>query len=253
MASTLLQQTMSAPSASALTTGTSQNVGDAERMISLIGGSIIGVYGLTRGSLSGLLIAGVGSALAYRGLSGNCSIYRAFGISSNRDEHSATAVPAQYGFKLERAVTINRPAEDLYDQWRNLENLPTIMRHLKSVTNLGGGRSHWIASGPLGVQVEWDAEIINEDPGRLIAWRSLPGSQVDTAGSVHFDERPAGRGTELTVSLKYNPPGGQAGAGVAWLLGSGAEQQVEEDLRRFKQKMETGEFTIAGSTMVRGV
>ena len=253
MASTLLQQALSSPAASTYTTGTSQNVGDAERMISLFGGSLIGLYGLTRGSLSGLVIAGLGGALAWRGLSGNCSVYRAFGISSNRDEHSATSVPAQYGFKLERSITINRPAQELYDRWRNLSGLPSIMRHLHSVTELPGARSHWVASGPLGVQVEWDAEIINEDPGRLIAWRSLPDSQVDTAGSVHFNERPAGRGTELTVSLKYNPPGGQAGAGVAWLMGSGAEQQVEEDLRRFKQMMETGEFAVSGSTMVRGV
>ena len=245
MASTILQQTMSCPSATACTTGTAQNVGDAERMISLIGGTVIGLYGITRGTLSGLAIAGIGGALAWRGLSGNCSVYRAFGISTNRETDSATAVPAQYGVKLERSITINRPARELYERWRNLENLPSIMRHLKSVTNQGGERSHWVASGPLGVEVEWDAEIINEDEGRLIAWRSLPGSQVDTAGSVHFDERPAGS-TEVTVSLKYNPPGGQAGAGVAWLMGSGAEQQVEEDLRRFKQTMEAAAVATSG-------
>jgi uncharacterized membrane protein len=215
-------------------------------MISLVGGTVIGLYGITRGTLSGLAIAGIGGALAWRGLSGNCSVYRAFGISTNRDTDSATAVPAQYGVKLERSIIINRPARELYERWRNLENLPSVMRHLKSVTNKGGGRSHWVASGPLGVEVEWDAEIINEDDGRLIAWRSLPGSQVDTAGSIHFDEHSIGGGTEVTVSLKYNPPGGQAGAGVAWLMGSGAEQQVEEDLRRFKEMMEAGAVATSG-------
>jgi uncharacterized membrane protein len=250
MASTFLE-TIS-PSSVTCPSGTGQNVGNIERLISLAGGSIIGWYGLKRGSLDGLLIAAVGGALIYRGVRGNCHVYRAFGISSNRDEDSA-GVPAQYGFKVERSITVNRPAEELYRQWRNLENLPSIMRHLQSVIDTRNGRSHWVASGPMGVQVEWDAEIINEDPGRLIAWRSLPGSEVDTAGSVHFDERVDGRSTEVTVSLKYNPPGGQAGAGVAWLLGSGAEQQIEEDLRRFKQTMEAGEVPASGSTMVRGV
>lgn len=238
MASTFLQS-ISCPSASVCAPEGMQNVGESERVFSVIGGGIIGLAGIHRGSWDGLLLAAAGGALIYRGVTGNCSLYRTFGFSSNRDEHSAAGVPAQYGVKLERSVTINCPAIELYDRWRNLENLPTIMRHLNSVTRTGVGRSHWVASGPLGVQVEWDAETINEDPGRLIAWRSLPGSQVDTAGSVHFDERADGRTTEVTVSLKYNPPGGQAGAGVAWLMGSGAEQQVEEDLRRFKQTMES--------------
>lgn len=223
------------------------NVGDTERMLSVLGGGIIALYGLNRGNLSGLLISAIGGSLLYRGITGHCHMYGALGMSSARDEDSVTGVPAQMGFKYETSITINRPAQDLYRHWRKLENLPRIMQHLHSVTELGGGRSRWVAQGPMNVQVQWEAEVHNEDSGRLIAWRSLPGSQVDTAGSVHFDERGAGQGTELRVSLKYNPPGGQLGAGLAWLLGSSAEQEIEEDLRRFKQAMETGEVpTTAG-------
>ena len=218
-----------------------QNVGTTERLLSLIGGGIIGGYGLQQRSLPGLLLAAAGGALLYRGITGHCHCYGALGISSNRDEDSATAVPAQIGFKVERSLMISRPASELYDRWRQFSTLPQIMRHLQSVTETGGGRSHWVARGPLGVTAEWDAELINEDSGRLIAWRSLPGSQVDTAGSVHFDELANGRGTRLAVSLKYNPPGGQIGAGLAWLFGGGIEQEIEQDLRRFKQLMETGE------------
>jgi len=229
-----------------------QNVGDTERVFSVLGGGAIALYGLNRGSWDGLFIAALGGALLYRGITGHCHCYGALGISTARDEDSATGVPAQYGFKYEKSFMINRPARELYDQWRKLENLPRIMRHLHSVSETWGGRSHWVAKGPMGMQVEWDAEIINEDPGRLIAWRSLPGSQVDTAGSVHFDDRSDGRGTELKVSLKYNPPGGQLGARLAWLMGSGAEQEIEEDLRRFKQMVETGEVaSTPGQAAVR--
>jgi uncharacterized membrane protein len=230
-----------------------KNVGMAERIISLVGGSVVTLYGLRRGSLDGLVLMGLGGALVYRGASGNCKLYEALGVSTARDEESATGVPARYGVKYERALTIHRPASELYSFWRRLENLPQIMRHLKSVTQLDEGRSHWIAAGPMGMEVSWDAEIHNEAPGRMIAWRSLPGSEVDTAGSVHFDELASGRGTEVRVSLKYNPPGGAIGSGIAWLMGEDPQREIEEDLRRFKQRMETGEVaTVEGQPSGRG-
>jgi uncharacterized membrane protein len=230
-----------------------QNVGMGERVASMIGGGVMALYGLRRGSLDGLLMMGLGGSLIYRGVSGNCKLYEALGISTARNPESATSVPARYGIKYERSFTINRPASELFDFWRRLENLPRIMQHLKSVTQLPDGRSHWVAEGPMGVEVSWDAEIHNEEPGRLIAWRSLPGSEVDTAGSVHFNELGNGRGAELRVSLKYNPPYGQIGAGIASLMGSSAEQEIEEDLRRFKQLMEAGEVaTTEGQPTGRG-
>jgi uncharacterized membrane protein len=230
-----------------------QNVGMGERIASMVGGGIMALYGLRRGSVDGLVMMGLGGALVYRGASGNCKLYEALGISTARDPETATSVPAQYGVKYERAFTINRPASELFAFWRRLENLPRIMQHVKSVTQLPDGRSRWVAEGPMGVEVSWEAEIHNEEPGRMIAWRSLPGSEVDTAGSVHFSELSNGRGTELRVSLKYNPPYGQIGIGIASLMGSSAEHQIEDDLRRFKQLMEAGEIaTTEGQPAGRG-
>lgn len=114
------------------------------------------------------------------------------------------------------------------------------MTHLQSVRAMGGNRLHWVVVGPAGIAAEWDAEIINEKQNELIAWRSLPGSQVDTAGSVHFQRMPDGRGTEVKVNLKYNPPAGSFGAALARVFGPAPENQIEEDLQHFKQIMETG-------------
>ncbi len=219
-----------------------RNVGQAERIASLVGGGLLALYGLRRGSLDGLVLMGIGGGLVYRGATGHCYAYGALGVSTAQDPETATAVPAQYGVKFERSLSINRPASELFDFWRRFENLPRIMSHLKSVTQLPDGRSRWVADGPFGMEVSWEAEIYNEDPGRLIAWRSLPGSEVETAGSVHFEEQAHGRGTEVRVSLKYNPPGGQVGVKIAGLMGASAEQEIETDMRRFKQFMETGEI-----------
>jgi len=151
--------------------------------------------------------------------------------------------------KIEVNITVERPAPGLYRFWRNLENLGQFMSHLESVKETGNNRSHWVAYGPLGYRAEWDAEIFNERPNELIAWRSLEGSTVDTAGSVHFKPAPQGRGTEVSVTLKYDPPAGKAGNLAAWLFGESPQQTVREDLRRFKQFMETGEVpTIKGQS-----
>ena len=147
--------------------------------------------------------------------------------------------------KVEKTVTINKSAQDLYRFWHNFENLPRFMKHLAAVRNLGNKRSHWVARGPLGKQVAWDAEIITEEPNRLIAWRSLEGSEVATAGSVHFTPAPGGRGTEVRVEMKYDPPAGKVGALIAKLFGEDPARQIQEDLRRFKQLMETGEIPKA--------
>jgi len=160
-------------------------------------------------------------------------------------------VAAGEGVKVVKSITVNRPASELYNAWRNFEGLPRFMRHLVSVTSQGN-RSHWVAHGPAGTTVEWDAEIHNEDPNRLIAWRSVEGSQVATAGSVHFNQAPDGRGTEGEGTLKYNPPAGKLGSWLAWAFGEEPGQQIEEDLRRFKQLMEAGQMaTTSGQAAYR--
>jgi uncharacterized membrane protein len=142
---------------------------------------------------------------------------------------------------LRESVTINRSPGELYQFWRNFENLPRFMNHLHEVQQTSNDQSRWIVSGPLGTRLEWTAEIINETPNKLIAWRSLEGGDVDSAGTVRFETTPDGRGTIVKVEMEYRPPAGKLGAAVAKFLGAGAAKQVAVDLHRFKQLMETGE------------
>jgi uncharacterized membrane protein len=144
------------------------------------------------------------------------------------------------GVHVEESVTINRPVADVYRFWRNVENLPRFMKHLESVAVRDAGISHWVARGPAGMKVEWDARIINEVHDKVIGWQSLEGSTVSTAGSVNFDAAP--HGTRVTVHLQYNPPGGKLGAAIAWLFGEEPNLQIREDLRRLKSLLETGEI-----------
>jgi uncharacterized membrane protein len=139
---------------------------------------------------------------------------------------------------VKKSVIINKSPEELYRYWRNFENLPRFMNHLESVKTLNDKRSHWVAKAPLGTTVEWDAEIIKEDEGKNIVWRSLEGADVENLGSVAFISG-NGSGTEVKVTVQYNPPGGIVGATVAKFFGENPDQQLEEDLNRFKQVMET--------------
>ena len=150
---------------------------------------------------------------------------------------------SQPGIRIQHAITINRPAQELYDFWRDFSNLPQIMDHLESVEVLDGNRSHWKVKGPAGSSVEWDAEIIDDRPGELISWRSLEGADVDNAGTVRFIPMPGDRGTVVKIDLSYDPPAGRVGAAVAKLFRRGPEQEIRSDLRPFKQLMETGEIT----------
>lgn len=225
----------------------SANVGEVERLFSLVGGGALALLGVAGPRGPGrVLLPLAGGLLAYRGLSGHCALYSALGLNSS-DQAPATAVKAGTGVKVERAVTINKPAEEVYRFWRQLDNLPRFLEHLHEVRVIDHHRSHWVAKAPLGLSAEWDAEIFNDEPNALIAWRSLPGSTIAMAGSVRFQAAPAGRGTEVRVSLKYDPPGGKLGATLAWLMGESPEWQVRSDLLRLKQLLETGEIaTVQG-------
>jgi uncharacterized membrane protein len=224
------------------------NVANVERWLSVVAGSAIAAYGLKRRSVSGLVLAGLGGFLAWRGATGHCIVYESIGITT-ADEHQGEQVSVPYGkgVRVEKSVTIDAAPEQLYTFWRNFENLPRFMDHLESVKMTGSNRSHWVAKGPAGLDAEWDAEIINEIPNELIGWRSVEGSRVDNAGSVHFTKANGARGTEVKVVLRYDPPGGKFGAVVSKILGEDPAHQVQEDLRRLKQLIETGELaTIEG-------
>jgi uncharacterized membrane protein len=166
------------------------------------------------------------------------------------DARSAQHLGARNGgggraVRARRSITINRPVEELYRFWRDLSNVPTFMEKIESVRVTGHRRSHWIARGPLGLPFEWEAEIAEERENQVIAWRSVSGSEIETAGAVWFQPAPGGRGTEVTVELEYTPPGRELTAQLVKLFGQAPEQQLREDLRRFKQLMETGQMIVA--------
>jgi uncharacterized membrane protein len=211
-----------------------ENVGDVERWISSISGGALATLGFMRGSWPGAALAATGGYLIYRGVAGYCHTYDLLRISTADETHGR--------IEVEQAMTINKPAAELYEFWRNFENLPQFMNHLESVETLDERRSHWVAKAPAGSTVAWDAEIIEERPNELIAWRSLPNAEIENEGMVRFEEQPADRGTVVRVKLSYDPPAGIAGALVARLFGEEPRQQVMEDLRRFKRLMETGEI-----------
>ena len=158
------------------------------------------------------------------------------GVIADRNSNTRERLGGDRGIHVEESVTINRPIHDIYRFWRDFENLPKFMRHLKSVAMREEGVSHWVARGPAGADVEWDARIINDVEDKVIGWQSLTGSTIASAGSVNFDREP--HGTRVTVRFQYDPPFGQLGAAVAKLFGEEPNQTVKEDLARFKQLME---------------
>jgi uncharacterized membrane protein len=179
--------------------------------------------------------------LFFRALTGYCPVYGALGTGTRRmDTKRALAGPR--GLHVREHITVERRPHEVFAMWRRLENLPRYMPHLESVQELDERRSHWVTKPVAGMRYEWDAEIVNEVEGEHIGWRSLPGADVVSAGSVHFTPAPGGRGTDVQVTLQYDPPAGKLGGAIARLLGEDPAAQIREDLRRFKRWMETGAF-----------
>ena len=216
------------------------NVGEIERIACAVAGGALAVYGFRSRNLKGLLLTLAGTALLHRGATGHCNTYDLLGVTTNNNNTvGETSPPVAKDIHVEKSITIGKSPAELYNFWRDFENLPKFMSHLESVSCVTPNRSHWIAKGPAGTRVEWDAEVYNEKPNELIAWRSLEG-EVTNAGSVRFDD--AGeRGTVVRVVLNYNAPGGKFSALIAKLLGGEPGQMIEDDLRRLKQILETGE------------
>jgi uncharacterized membrane protein len=218
------------------------NVSDKERIASLLGGGALMGWGINKGSWTGYLAAAAGTALAWRGATGHCDVYAALGLNSKKRSGRNVSVPYELGIRVDKAITVDKPREEVYRFWRNFENLGNFMQHIESVKEIDNKHSHWVAKAPAGISVQWDAEVINEKENELIGWRSLPGADVPNAGSVQFTDHPAGRGTIVKIELQYDPPGGNVGQMFAKLIGQDPEAQIEGDLRRFKQLMETGEI-----------
>ncbi|BAZ41682.1 cyclase/dehydrase [Calothrix sp. NIES-4101] len=219
-------------SASEGKSNTNQNeAGEIERWASLISGSAMILMGLKQRSLRGVLTAVAGGGLVYQGAMKKSIIQQAqetIGISKD--------------IKVEKTVTINEPADRLYRYWRNFENLPQFMQHLKYVKVYDNRRSHWVTSAPLGTSVEWDTEILEDRENEFISWTSVEGADVENSGFIRFKKAPENRGTEVKVVIEYSPPGGALAAFFAKLFGEEPKQQIGADLHRFKMLMETGEI-----------
>lgn len=214
----------------------------SERLAALAGGAVLGMAGLRRGGWMGVALAAAGGGLMLAGAAGYSLREAARGADLGRWLPSA----AQAGpVVAEHSVTVNRPPEELYRFWRNLENLPQVMEHLERVRVLDDRRSHWVAHGPAGAFIEWDAEIVDDQPDRLISWRSVGNPDIVNSGAVEFRPAPGGRGTEVQVMMRYEPPGGRPGRVLARIFDRAPEQQVRDALSRFKQVMEAGEIATA--------
>jgi uncharacterized membrane protein len=216
-----------------------------ERWSALAAAAAVIGYGVSRRSLPGFVLAAGAAPLAYRGVTGRWPSGLESLVGSSGDTREALS--GARGINVRESVRLECPVDEVYRFWARLENLPTFMDNLVSVTDLGGGRSHWVARGPGGLRVEWDAEIINQIPNKVLAWRSLPGGDVVSAGSVTFEAARDDRGTQLNVTLQYAPPAGKLGKLVASAFGREPSQTIREDLRRLKQLLEAGEIAKSGS------
>lgn len=233
-------------SASCATASCGRNINETERWASvLIGGGLVAASA-ARKIPFGLVGIAAGSMLVYRGLKGHCQLYQAMGISTSDPQRLGTG-SSERGAGVEVSVQIERSPNEIYRYWRKLSNLPEVMSHLQEVRETDDRKSHWTASTPVGGTLEWDAEITEDQPGRLIAWRSVEGSSVDNRGRVEFRPALHGTGTELLVSLVYDPPGGRTVAYLAEWTGMGLKSQIRNDLMEFKRRLETGEIATAAS------
>jgi uncharacterized membrane protein len=220
----------------------SRSVSDAENWMALGAGALLLFAGASRRSALGACLALASTPLLYRGVTGR------WPDVLNGQESTRTALGGERGIHVRESIRLEAPIADVYRFWRCLDNLPQFMTHLNRVTATGDGTSHWEAAGPAGLAVEWDAEIINEVENQVLAWRSVPGSDLVTAGSVNFAAVRGGRSTQVSVHLQYAPPAGKAGALVASLFGREPSQTIREDLRHFKQLLEAGEIPRATAT-----
>jgi uncharacterized membrane protein len=221
-------------------TMTTKNMSETERWLSVMSGSLLAFHGLKRRDRAGVLLALLGTGLAMRGIQGYSGVYERLGMRRFAGAGGEGNVLSGMGVHVERSIIVRAPVDEVFRFWRNLENLPRFMAHLVSVREVMDGTYRWVAKAPVGT-VAWDAEIIEERVPWMISWRSLPGSQIENAGSVHFTPAPSGGGTEVNVTLAYKPPAGVLGTMIARFRGEEPSVQIRDDLARFKQIVETGE------------
>ena len=248
------------------------NVSGPERLASLLAGGALAAFGFRRHDWRGVSATLLGAELIRRGATGHCVVYGALGVdSAHRGDGDTARIPprapgeivgnaatvdARNAIKVERSITIDRPRAELFAIWRDFERLPEFIPELESVARTGNGRSHWIARAPGGKRVEWDAEVINEIRGELVAWKTVGDPDIAHAGSVHFKDVVEGRSTEMRLVVDYEPPGGKLGAMLAAftrLFGEAPDAKVREALRGFKEAVETNAGASAAGARSRVV
>jgi uncharacterized membrane protein len=210
--------------------GKTMNVGDIERVVSGLAGGALVIWGLRRRSLGGLALAAAGAELVRRGISGHCAVYEWLGRNA-----------AQTGpIEIESAVTIDKPATELYRAWCNPDTLSRVMGDFADVRAIGERRWHWNAHGPADKGLEWESEITGEHEGELLRWRSIGDAAIPNDGEVRFHEAPQGLGTEVRLAMRFDPPGGALGRGAIKMLGPTPQRLASRALLRFKNLVETG-------------
>jgi uncharacterized membrane protein len=224
----------------AVTEGAIVNVQPAERILSVLGGAALLAWGIRKRSPAGIAIAFVGGDMLRRGATGHSYLYQYLRVRTAEvgQGDATTSVAHATGFRAGASVTVNRPRMEVYRQWRNVASLPLLVKHLDSVTPLGRNRFHWAMNAGKGPRIEWNAEIVNEIEGELLAWRSLPGSDVGHAGSVFFEDASGGDGTVVRLEMEYHPPAGRLGVAAARLFGQDPQRTVREALQRFQRSLE---------------
>jgi uncharacterized membrane protein len=229
------------------------NVSMDERTVSLIGGVGLITFALWRRGTLTLPALLTGASLIYQSVTGKNPLNDVLNRDTAVKTNSArVSVPHKQGIHVTRAVTIDRPVQDLYNFWHDPANLPQVMTYVESVQPIGENRTHWTLKLPNDATVEFDSEVYTDTPNEVISWRSLPGSQFQNAGSVRFRPAPAGRGTEVHLTVEFVPPGGRLGRAALKLFGDVPNQYIAQYLRDFKQMMETGEkATTEGQTSGR--
>lgn len=237
-------QERSVPVTGILTIPTSNriNVARGERIASAIGGGLLTLLGLKQRSIGGLVLSALGGYLVYRSATGHDPIYERLDFDTSEPESQTQSV------RIVEQITVNKPRGELYAFWRDVEHLPLFMRHLESVKHVDQRISLWTARLPKNMgTLNWRAEVYEDQPGELIAWRSLEHADIHNAGEVRFKDAPGDRGTEIQVTIEYSPPAAQVGVTLAGLFNPLFSQMIKEDIRRFKSYMEAGEVpTIEG-------
>jgi uncharacterized membrane protein len=218
------------------------NVGDVERWASAIGGGLLIAHGLRRGNFGGLALALLGGAMAYRGFTGHCQAYEALNIDTSGKHRADGDEHVHKGLLVKHTMTINRTPMEVYEFVKDPVNHHRYMEHVESVQAVGDGTFDWAIKGPMGTTWRFRSRHINEDPGHLVAWKTLPGGDIESAGTIRLVPAWDGRGTEVTMEINFEPPAGVVGLALGKLFGHDPDAQVRENLRRLKNLLEAGEI-----------